>query len=558
MEKYLARNWFCCGVAGLFALLLWGQTVRYDFVWDDGLYITQNKGLDSLANIPGFFYRNDLQSAEKPSLAYRPIRNTVYAVLRALGGKPEPQPWIFHLANVLGHAVVCMLLFLTALLLCQRLDAGAGASMPARMVSLLIAIGYAAHPVNSEVVCWAKCLDDILAAIFVLASAISLLKWQPGGRGLAVSVVWFALAVFSKESAAPFALAAVLIFRGFHKLPWRQSAKLAVPFFAALFFYVMCRQLVIGRTSQCPPLSGSYIQTLIDMFPVAPDYFRLLWGMPPFCVDYNFMVGAPPHPFFSGEVQGGLVLLLFFGGLAAWLWAERPDWRMSAFGLIWVGLFMLPVSNLVPMMQYIAERFLYLPLMGFMLALGGVFLRIPTPLFRAARIPAVALVVIWTGASLNRMAIWQDDLTLFVTTELEHPGIKRVERNAVAAVIRLPQIAAERAAITLTPKQAEPGITILERARNLYPENDVLTANLGLVEAKTGRWPKGIALLELATRQNPGSAERWFELASACRLGGKPEEAKRACDEALRLDPKLEGAQELRKKLASDKISVTK
>ena len=277
----------------------------------------------------------------------------------------------------------------------------------------------------------------------MLAAARSLLKWNQGGRGYGAALVWFLLAVFSKESAAPFALAVFFLLHGFHKLPWRRSAKLAMPFLLVAFFYAACQRWVMGRSSQCPPLSGTYGQTLIDMFPVGAEYWRLLLGIPPFCADYNFMVGAPPHPFLSGAVLGGVFLLLFFGALAAWLW-RRPQWRMSAFGLVWIALFLLPVSNLVPMMQYMAERFLYLPLMGFLLALGGVFLNFSRLRPRLAAAAAAALIVIWTGASLNRMGIWRDELTLFVRTELEHPGIKRVEKNAVSAVLRLPQVAAGR------------------------------------------------------------------------------------------------------------------
>ena len=541
-QKFLSKNGLCCGFIGLFALLLWGQTARFDFVWDDGVYITQNMSIRSLANFPKFFCRMEAQSAETPSISYRPLRNTFYALLYALDGKETPQPWIFHLANVLWHGAAAMLLFLVALLLCQRLTGGV--STAERMASLLIALGFAAHPVISEAVCWAKCLDDLMAAVFVLAAARSLLQWNQGGRGYGAALVWFLLAVFAKESAAPFALAVFFLLHGFHKLPWRRSAKLAMPFLLAAFFYAACRHWVMGRSSQCPPLSGTYGQTLIDMFPVALEYWRLLWGIPPFCADYNFMVGAPPHPFLSVGVLGGVFLVLFFGALAAWLW-RRPEWRMSAFGLVWMALFLLPVSNLVPMMQYMAERFLYLPLMGFLLALGGVFLNFSRFRPRLAAAAAAALMVIWMGASLNRMGIWRDALTLFVRTEFEHPGIKRVEKNAVSAVLRLPQVAAGQTAKKLSPEQAEEIIATLQKARQLYPENDKLTTQLGLTEAKIGRWREAVALLELAVRQNPGFSERWYNLASVYERAGQPAKARQACAQALLLNPNFEAAHRL-------------
>ena len=545
MGKYLSRNWVCCGFIGLFTVLLWVQTTQFDFVWDDGLYITQNKSIRSLANIPQFFFSAEAQSAETPSTSYRPLRNTVYALLNALGGKATPQAWIFHLANVLWHAAAAMLLFTVADSLWRRL-AGC-VSIPAMTASAFIALGFAIHPANSEAVCWAKCMDDLMAGVFVLASASSLLSWNTGWRRYVAALVWFLLAVFSKDSAVPFALVGFFILLGFHKLGWWRSAMLTVPFFLVAFFYVAVQRLVMGHLSQCPPLSGSYGQTLIDMFPVAPEYLRLLCGIPPFCADYNFMVGAPPHPLLSAGVLGGVCLVTFTGILTVWMW-RRPDWRTTSFGLMWVALFLLPVSNIVPMMQYMAERFLYLPSMGFLLALGGAFLNFPR-LRVAAAVTGAAIIAVWAGASLERMGIWRDNLTLFVRTEMEHPGIKRVERNAVSAVFSLPQIAAWRASGTFSEAQAEQMITTLQQARRIYPENDSLTTQVGMTYARIGRWKEAVGYLELASRQNPDSAERWYDLASVYRLAGQPAKALEANARSLRLNPKYDEARGLQTKL---------
>jgi hypothetical protein len=138
VEKYFSRNSFCCGLIGIFALLLWGQTVSYDFVWDDQIYITQNKSIRSLANIPKIFSRQEAQSAENPSISYRPLRNTVYAILTALGGEATPKAWIFHLANVLWHATASILLFLVALLLCERLTRNDSVALGSAVVSTAV------------------------------------------------------------------------------------------------------------------------------------------------------------------------------------------------------------------------------------------------------------------------------------------------------------------------------------------------------------------------------------------------------------------------------------
>jgi protein O-mannosyl-transferase len=541
MAKYLSRTWFCCALLGLFTALVWGTTVRFDFVWDDALLVSQNNSIRSLKNIPKIFTSVTAQSAEvAPS--YRPTRTAFYALLYAIDGQPEPRPWIFHLANVVWHAMAVMLLFAVAQLLCQRLAGEEPAA--ARMTALLIALGLAANPVVSEAVCWVKCLDDLMAAVFVLASLLCLLKWQGGTRGYAAALVFFLLAAFSKESAAPLAAMVFFVFTGCHKLPWRRSAALTVPFLLVAAFYVVWRRLVLGQSEQCPPLSGSYGQTLTDMLPVAPKYLRLLWGIPPFTIDYNEMVGSPPHHFLSNEVLGGLFLMLAFAGLAGWCW-RREAWRLAGFGIIWTGLFLAPVSNLVPMMQYMAERFLYLPLMGFLLALAALGLHLRRR--RLAAAGAGLLILVWAASSIDRLGIWHDEVKLFVETSLAHPASWRPRENAVIAIFNLPQVLPffsldsekHKLRVGHPPKTAneEAMRRTLTEGHNLFPEEHRFTAALGVAYALRGQMTNAVPLLELAVRQQTNDAECWIDLGTAYIVETNWPKARAALETALRLNP---------------------
>ena len=64
MEKYLSKNWLCCGWIGLFTLLVWGTTVGFDFVWDDSVLVVGNTSIRSLKNIPVILASVNAQSAE--------------------------------------------------------------------------------------------------------------------------------------------------------------------------------------------------------------------------------------------------------------------------------------------------------------------------------------------------------------------------------------------------------------------------------------------------------------------------------------------------------------
>jgi tetratricopeptide (TPR) repeat protein len=528
----------CRAVIALLAALVWGGTVKYDFVWDDHYFIVENNAIRSLKNIPAMFYSRIAEASHPTDFPnFRPIRNVAYALLFQLGGKATPQPWIFHLANVLGHAVAALLLFATASLL--FLPAGAA---PSRWAALLTGAAFAVHPAVSEVVCWAKSLDDILAAIFVLAAARELLLWRGEKRRFAAALAFFAVAVYAKESAVPFAGLVFFLWRACHNLPWKRCALLTAPFLLVAAIYVAHRDLMLGQAAQCAPISGAYAQTLLDTVPALTIYFRLLWGVPPFSIDYTDMHGH--LPFFSLSVMTGLLLLLLWAA-ATWTAWRHEEFRPAAVGLLWLAFFLLPVSNLVPMMQYLAERFLYLPLIGWLLALGAVWARAPQ------RLPslglAALLLALWIPVSLARQGIWRDEVTLFVRSSLDHPAHKRLRENAVTALFALPQMHSAfglddttrhlQAAASIPRSQGEAMLPTLRQAHQLLPDEHRITAALGISYALAGQVSNAVPFLELAARQGSNDAQCWIDLGSAYALENKAAEARQAWETALRLEP---------------------
>jgi tetratricopeptide (TPR) repeat protein len=527
----------CRAVIVLLAALVWGGTVQSGFVWDDHYFIVDNTAIRSLKNIPAMFYSRIAEASHPNDFPnFRPIRNVAYAILFQLGGQATPQPWIFHLANVLGHAVAALLVFAVASLL--FLPAG---EVPSRWAALLTGAAFAVHPAASEVVCWAKSLDDILAAIFVLASARQLLLWHGEKRRMAAGLAFFALAVYAKESAVPFAGLVFFLWRACHKLSWNHCALRTAPFLLVAGIYAAHRELVLGQAAQCAPISGSYGQTLLDTIPAIAIYFRLLWGIPPFSIDYTDMHGH--LPFFSFSVLIGL-LLLFLWAAATWTAWRHEKSRPAAVGLLGLAFFLLPVSNLVPMMQYLAERFLYLPLIGWLLALGAVWVRAPR---RLAGLLAAALFALWIPASLARQLVWRDEVTLFVRSSLDNPANKRLRENAVAAIFALPQMRSAfgvddttrhlQAAASIPRGQGEAMLPTLLQAHQVLPDEHRITAALGISYAVAGQISNAVPFLELAARQGSNDAQCWIDLGTAYALENNAAKARQAWETALRLEP---------------------
>lgn len=540
MSGFFSKRWLPFLLLALATALVWSQTVAFDFVWDDNFFIRDLPAVRSLTHIPEMFYQIEAQAVRPHDfLVFRPIRTALYAVLCFLGGKAEPQPWIFHLANVFWHGATAMMLYVTAGLLLRRLAKNLS-EIEARTWALGIALAFAVHPVVSEVVCWAKSLDDILAAFFTLAALREVLQPPENVAARWRGILFFTLAVYSKESAVPFALILPAIFYKIHGCPLKKTIQRVIPFLLVALIYVVHRHEVIGRTTQTAPISGSYGQTLVDMLPVVLTYFRLLFGVPPFCIDYSYLHGG--EVFLSVPVLGGLALLLALvvGAFYAW---RSEHWRLAGFGLLWTGLFLLPVSNVLPMMQYLAERFLYLPLIGWLLTVVGVLTMLPrVKMFQVVWFGAILL---WAFTAWNRSWIWQDELTLFVRTSRENPRCQRVENNAVAAIFQLPQI--KRAYKLENGKlevlgnidngSVEKVVTTFTEGLKLFPDNRNLMGALAMTLATTGHPAEAAPYYGKIAEMDATNAADWLDLARATLASNQLPQSRAALEKVFVLDP---------------------
>jgi hypothetical protein len=541
-DVFFSKRWSPLLLISVVTALVWGHTLNFGFVWDDRTFIQELESIRSLKSVPEMFYSLDAQSSRPKSFKlFRPLRTVHYALLYQLSGGREPAPALYHGANLIWHAGAAMLLYSVSLLLFRQLLTDAS-ERRRHVLALFTAMAFAVHPVVSEVVAWSKSLDDAMAVLFVLASMRVLLRTENlDQRSYFLALIWFLLAVYSKISAVPFPIIVFLVLYQVRKFSFRRAMKLTSGFWAVALIFMVHRHLVIGQSNQAVPLSGSYGQTLIDMFPVAPGYLRLLFGIPPFCIDYSFMPGH--HSMLSLPVIAGITILAV-AVVIGWLSSRHRRSILVAFGLAWIGAFLLPVSNLLPMMQYMAERFLYLPIIGWLFVLAFVLHRVQR--WQISVTLAASAIVAWSALAWDRSLIWRDELTLFVTTSRQHPGIRRVESNAIVAIFELPHV---RAMFTFdkgesvgmiensSPDQRAVVRETLTEAHQLFPRNALIASSLGTLHALTGRPAEAMRLFKVATEQNTNQVRTWSNLGRAAMDANAWTEAQAAISQALSLAP---------------------
>src|SRR5258705_12308346 len=152
----------------------------------------------------------------------------------------------------------------------------------------------------------------------------------------------------------------------------------------------------------------------------------------------------------DGRFAIGLACLAVWAALLMLAW--RRQRRFEAFGLGWVAITFLPVSNLLFSTGILlAERTLYLPSVGLALAAGAGLARLPGQRLRVA----LALIVLAGGIrSALRTPVWHDDFSVTQSILKDSPESYRGPARA--------------AAIFQSHRQPERALAALRTATRIY------------------------------------------------------------------------------------------
>ncbi|MGQ0704312.1 MAG: hypothetical protein ACT4PM_14395 [Gemmatimonadales bacterium] len=400
------------------------------FVYDEVQAIVENPLVHSLAHSPRIW----ISSYWPAGLLYRPLTIQLFALWWWIGGGA---PWVFHLINVLLYAGVTALVFRLA----RRLGLGPVGAATA-------AVLFAVHPVHVEVVANAVGQSELLAALFVLLAVERYLAWrapEAGGLGAwrrAALAGCYLLAIAAKETGyvlLPLLAAVELISPGAR--PWRDRLRAVGPAFGLLAAVAVAGLLgrialfhgFAGEVAQLPLRDTGLGGRVLILLAVVPEWARLLLWPAHLQAHYG-LPGLPVDPLFTARHLIGLVLL----GTAASL-AIR--WRRPApvvpLGIVWVAIALAPVSNLlVATGVQLAERTLFLPSVGAVLAAGAIVARIKAgaAMHRAVRRGTAAVIVVLAGLGLTRgverVGVWQSQDAFFARLVQDAPRSYRAQLAA--------------------------------------------------------------------------------------------------------------------------------
>ncbi len=392
------------------------------FVYDDYVTITNNYFIREWRYLSAFI--NQKYFVVSNELTYRPIVTLSYFIEYALW---QLRPWGYHLTNIIIHTLNVYLVYCMAYRLFYN-----------RQSAFISAIIFSIHPIFSEAVNAISYREDLLSATFLLAAFILFLKSnRSAGRRdfiicYAFSLCAYLFALLSKEMAItlPFLILAYdLIFQkgislnthntpGWHYL--NQKAILFSPFtrdrgsvidyhslipplaredtggckktfqekkflqdnaimrliiryagyLAVSAFYLYLRFSLFhnpGESSKFP--GNSLFANGIMMTKTLGYYFKLLFIPVPLNADY-----VVPLTYSPAEAAFLVSVIVVILGVILSVKLCRLS-RIWTFSILWFFITLLPVMNIIPIINIMAERYLYIPGIGFTLLLGSIFAR---------------------------------------------------------------------------------------------------------------------------------------------------------------------------------------
>ena len=206
--------------------------------------------------------------------------------------------------------------------------------------------------------------------------------------------------------------------------------KYYLSFFLVAAFYLLARWAVVGGIVQGEKYWGSNaFESLMTVLKAVAGYIRL--SVLPLNLRADYVIEIPRSLF---EADMAMALLALAAAFAAYLRFRRN--RAVSFFILWFFATLIPVSNIVPFKAVMAERFLYLPLIGFSGLLGLLIARAYRAAPKTIAVSAACLMIFYGAGTISRNIDWRDEISLFTKDLAKSPEGARFHYNLAYAYCR--------------------------------------------------------------------------------------------------------------------------
>lgn len=475
--KNKRNRWALVIVLGLTFLSL-SPCLRGEFLtnWDDEIHLLENPFVRSLSleNIKGIF---------------RQTINEVYLPLTVLSFMIEHHffefdPFVYHLNNLILHLLITAFVFVIALQL--GLDYKAAA-----LASLLFGI----HPMHVESVAWVTERKDVLYGFFYIWAVYHYLRYVDTKALGAywMTVVLCALSLLAKPMAVSLVLILFLLdWFTRRQFNWRLVAEkiphMLITVAIAWMTYRFHARIPVTDISQAPLIwvwaFVFYLRTFVFPFVLIPLY-------------------ALPKPIVLTNPHFGISVVTFIIIVGLLFRARRNRWVVFAFLFYFLSIFFLLRTDIQWDANIVADRFMYLPSVGFCLLFAVYVARRivfnPNRVLARPNLLSLGIIVLflWLGIKTYlQTSIWRSNRLLWTYV------IEKIGFNDLAYIAFN-----NRAVSYLNEDKADLGLDDLNRSIQLNPHFYYLPYyNRGTLYMEKGFYPSALRDLTKAI-----AIRSWFD-----------------------------------------------
>ena len=505
-------------LVGLAILLVYLPCLFCPLVLDDRRLITENPYMGSLDSVLELFVEPvtaRLGNEQVTNSFYRPLTfASLYIDRLAWGDSPAG----FHLTSLLLHLANTALLFRLLERLLRRTGAATVSRAPGRVepasvsrLPLVLALFWAILPLQVETVVYVAARHDLLATFFYLL-ALDLNIARSGWSRRAALFICGALCFLAKETAFTLPLAAAAYDLCLRPGGIRERLKdLCWPLILLLGFLGAHRVL-------CGAVSAAVDPLLVGN--TGWHYLGILFSPFSYSVDRSADASRDLLPAVLFFCLVAAVALFTLRGFR-----KHPAFPAAVFALLWTGFSYLPVSNLVPLYSFCADRYLYLPLAALTVLVGLHLTRRPTSpsrLFSGYRPVWIAGALMTLGCNtFLRANFFTSEEALYRISLQTSPKSSLLTNN-------LAWIELERGNLPQAEK-------LLEKSLESSPSYHEALFNLGRLRSRQGNFSEAMRLFRSAADVRPDDADSWYQLGLSALALKQPHDARDHLLRAARL-----------------------
>lgn len=345
-KKDLRQLFICLGITVIIPGIVFSPTLHNGFInWDDGEYVVNNLDIKELT-------LNNIVRVFSSSYAsnYQPLTMITYMVEFKLF---KLNPLGYHFTNYLLHIVNCLIVFALIYSLSRKY-----------LISLIVVLLFAIHPLRVESVAWVAERKDLLSALFYFLSLLSYIRYLriQDQKLYYLSIFSFLLSLLSKPMAVsqPFVLLLIYYFK--NGKPGKKAVVDAIPFFIISALFAI---LTLFTQNVLMPI-GTDDFSLSTIHRIFIPFYGIIFYIVKSILPINLSAFYP----FPDETDHTMTVMLIASSLivviiAAAIYHLRLRSRPILFGSLFYFFTLLPVLQIIPVgYAMVAERYTYIPFIG--------------------------------------------------------------------------------------------------------------------------------------------------------------------------------------------------